>query len=293
MLLTRRPIAALAPYVQTLWAAERGALPHTREYNLPTGCVDIVIPLLDGQHIHRYALRDDVEGERFDGGVVHGAHDLACQRDTHRPSCVVGVHFRAGGASPFFGGALPSLRNRTVRLDDLWGPAARALQAELQATASLHGRLLRLEAWLLARLDGASPADTLVAQALARMARSPAEARVQAVQQASGLGPTRFIERFEREVGLTPKRYARVLRFSTLLGRLAQVREDGDWAQTAIEAGYTDQSHLAHEFARITGLRPTAYRPLDPGQPMHMVVPSAATRPEGEKISKTRQARRR
>jgi len=272
MLLTRRPIAPLVPHVETLWASERGALPHPREFNLPTGRVDIVIPLLDGQRISRYRSSDDPMGEHFDGGVVHGAHDQACQRDTTGPSCVVGVHFKPGGAAAFFGGALPALRNQTVPLEAVWGPSAHALREELQDTAGLHARLLRLEAYLMARLALAKPEDRLVAHAVQAMAQDPTTTHIEPLQRASGLGPTRFIARFEQQVGLTPKRYTRVLRFHALLSRLA-VSPSNDWALTAAEAGYADQSHLIHEFKRITGMTPTAYAPLQPDQPTHMAVP--------------------
>lgn len=273
MLLTRRPIAPLVPYVEMLWANERStALLHPRELNLPTGRVDIVIPLLEGQRISRYQGCHDTIGEHHVGGVVHGAQDQASQRDTTGASSVVGVHFKPGGAAIFFGSALPSLRNRTVPLDALWGPSARALRDELQETAGPHARLLRLEAYLMARLAIARPEDALVAKALHTMAQDPATASIERVQRASGLGPTRFISRFDQQVGLTPKRYLRVLRFHTILSRIA-LHPPHDWAVTAVEAGYADQSHLIHEFKRIAGITPTAYAPLQPDQPTHMAAP--------------------
>lgn len=269
MLIARRPIAALAPYVQTLWSSERGPQPHRREYNLPTGCADIVIPLLDGQRISRCVLAGHTE--RFDGAVLHGPHDVACQRDTDAASSVVGVHFKPSGAAAFFGGALRGLRNRTVPLDALWGPNARALREELQATQGAHARLLRLEAYLMAKLATAPHADALVAQAIASMAKAPAQAVIEPLQRASGLGATRFIARFEQQVGLTPKRYARVLRFHTLLSRIA-VDPPDNWARVAMDAGYADQAHLIQEFKRMAGMTPTLYAPLQADQPSHMAV---------------------
>jgi hypothetical protein len=271
MMLSRRPIAPLAAHVDTLWAAERGAMPHAREANLPTGRLDIVIPLREGQAIHRYDGTDDLQGQHFHGGVLHGAHDQATQRDTHEASSVVGVHFKPAGAAAFFGGVLPELRNRTVPLDTLWGPAARALREELQDTPTLHGRLLRLEAFLMARMTWATPRDTMVSNVLAAMSADPSANLIEPLQRASGLGPARFIARFDRQVGLTPKRFARVLRFQALLSRVATAPPD-DWALAAVEAGYADQSHLIHEFKRLGGMTPTAYAPLDVSQPTHVVV---------------------
>jgi AraC-like DNA-binding protein len=279
MLISRRPIAPLATFVDTLWASERGALPHARELNLPTGCADIVIPLLDGQAITRFTDAHDLEGTRFQGGVIQGAQDRAYQRATGGASAVVGAHFKPGGAAAFFGGALPELRNRTVLLGDVWGVSAQVLREELQATRGPHARLLRLEAYLIARLQHAAPADAMVLAALHTLARQPAAAAIEPLQRASGCGPTQFIARFERAVGLTPKRYARVLRFHALIERLAR-EAPGDWAQRAVEAGYSDQSHLIHEFKRLTGITPAAYRAVAPDHPTHVALV--------EKISNTR-----
>lgn len=271
MLISRRPIAPLAAHVDTLWASERGPLEHWRELNLPTGRVDIVIPVRDGQVLQRYADAGDTHGEHFRGAVLHGAHDRATQRGTREPSSVVGVHFRPGGAAAFFGGALPDLRNRSVPLEDVCGPAVRALQDDLLDARDAHARLLRLEAWLMARLALATSHDEMAAQALAAMSRDPSSNLIEPLQRASGLGPARFIARFEQHVGLTPKRFARVLRFHALVGRVA-VSPPEDWALTAVEAGYADQSHLIHEFRRMGGMTPTAYAPLDPAQPTHVAL---------------------
>lgn len=271
MMLSRRPIAPLAGLVHTLWASERDGMPHARERNLPMGCVDIVIPLLQGQTITRFAGSNDLAGEAFSDGVLQGAQDCSYQRDTQGKSSVVGVHFMPGGAALFFGGALRELRNRTVLLDELWGPGARALRDELQAARGPHARLLRLEAYLMARLRLAPPPDAMVHASLRTMARQPSAALVEPVQRASGCSPAQFITRFEHTVGLTPKRYARVLRFHALISGLAR-HQPGDWAQAAIAAGYADQSHLIHEFKRLAGITPTAYRALAPDQPTHTAV---------------------
>ena len=66
------------------------------------------------------------------------------------------------------------------------------------------------------------------------------------------------VDCFERQVGLTPKRFARIQRFRTLLERVA-LQAPQDWALTAAESGYTDQSHLSREFKRYSGATPAAF----------------------------------
>jgi AraC-like DNA-binding protein len=111
----------------------------------------------------------------------------------------------------------------------------------------------------------------MVMQAITALRRNPARALIEPVQRASGCTPAQFIRRFEQAVGLTPKRYARVLRFNTMLPLLVRAGPR-DWAQLAAAAGYFDQSHLIHEFRRLAGLTPGAYRPVQPDQPTHVAM---------------------
>jgi AraC-like DNA-binding protein len=202
---------------------------------------------------------------------VQGPFDRFGVRGTEGPSAVVGVHFKPAGAAAFFGGALPALRNRTELLEDLWGPSARELRERLQAAASPQRALQLLHEHLLQRLRDAAPPDPLAVLALGAFARDPARARVGPVQRQSGCTPAQFIRRFEQAVGLTPKRFARVLRFGVLLPSLARCGPR-DWAQIAAGAGYFDQSHLIREFRQLAGMAPGAYAPVQADQPTHVAL---------------------
>jgi len=268
MLIQRVPAPPLDAFVARLWASERGALPHARERNLPTGCVDIVIPLHEHAEITRFDHADAATGHTFHAAVVQGARDRPVFRGTGGASSVVGVHFRPGGAAALLGGALPELHNRTIALDDLWGTEADRLRDWLRHAPTAAERLRRLEHHLLARLAGATP-DPLVGAVL-RAFRQGARA-VTPLQQASGLSAPTFIARFEAATGLTPKRFLRVRRFHALLRRVA-ASPAPDWAQAALDAGYSDQPHLIRDFGRLAGITPSAYRPVSPDQPEHVAL---------------------
>jgi len=271
MFLSIRPAAPLAPFVDSLWFGAHGALPHQRERSLPTGCVDIVIPLLQDD-ILRYADESATRAQRLRGGVVQGPHDRFSVRGTEGRSVVVGAHLRPGGASALFGGAAPELRNRTLLLEDLWGPSALDLRDRLQHAPSPQAALLQLQSHLLHRIGRAPHRDPMVERAIEAMHREPARALIAPVQRASGASPAHFIRRFEAAVGLTPKRYARVLRFNALLPSLVRTGPR-DWAQFAVGAGYFDQSHLIRDFRRLAGVTPGQYAPVRPDQPTHVALP--------------------
>ncbi len=271
MILTHRPRPPLATFVDTIWYTSRDALPHTRERSLPTGRVDIVIPLVQDS-IVRFDQVDSSEARHFRGAVVSGASDRFSVRGMGGASSVIGVHFKPGGAALFFGGALRQFGNQTILLDEVWGAAARDLRQRLQAVPQVSQKIRILEGELMSRLLGAHAADKMVTWAVQALELSPSAARIAVVQRASNCSPQQFIRRFVDTVGITPKRYARVLRFNTLLPRLARVGPR-DWANVAAEGGYFDQAHLIHEFRQLAGITPTSYEPLHVSQPTHVPIP--------------------
>ena len=149
--------------------------------------------------------------------------------------------------------------------------------ATLQALPCARSRLRLLEQWLRRRLlasDRGWLPDPAIRFALHEFDAQPALARVGAVRASAGLSDRRFNARFLAQVGLTPKRYGRVRRFQALLRALANGR-DQPWVQLALEAGYSDQPHLAHEFRRLSGLTPSGYHPVSPDAPNHVAVRAA------------------
>lgn len=279
MLLQRLPGPPLDAVVERFWLGERAAQAHARERILPTGHANLVL-VLRQRDIVRYDSAEADQPWRCRGGALQGPHAESLVRGgTDEASLALGAQFTPGGAAALFGVPMDDLAGRTVALHDLLGSEAEDLLDRLAAPRTHGARLAVLEAWLRARLlRRAQAPDALMTWAAARFANDPAWARVAPIQHASGLSPARFIARFRQAVGLTPKRYARVLRFQRAL---ALIPHEGrtDWAALALEAGYGDQAHLAHEFRRCAGIAPTAYRPLSADQPNHVAVMHRPARP--------------
>ncbi|KPJ96415.1 MAG: hypothetical protein AMJ53_00755 [Gammaproteobacteria bacterium SG8_11] len=69
----------------------------------------------------------------------------------------------------------------------------------------------------------------------------------------------RSLERyFKIHIGLSPKFYIRIIRFSYIF---QLVQEDNiDWADVVFQAGFYDQSHFIKNFKEFTGEDPTKYK---------------------------------
>ncbi|WP_405656906.1 helix-turn-helix domain-containing protein [Streptomyces sp. RK9] len=79
---------------------------------------------------------------------------------------------------------------------------------------------------------------------------------------ATGRSRRRLEILFAEQIGLAPKRVARILRFQRAT---VMMRTPGrTWAETAAACGYHDQAHLAREFRALAGMTATTLQTLAP-----------------------------
>jgi AraC-like DNA-binding protein len=266
-----RPGFPLAGFVDCFWHFDGYPSSHARERALPTGTVKLVVNLHEDR-MRVFLREDDFEGQRFRGSVVCGAQAGYFVLEPSQQMSVVGIHFRPGGAAPFLGEPAGEFTNRHLGLDDVWGaPEASELRERLLEAGSSEAMFGVLEYALLNRLQRPLLAHPAVAYALRQLAARPAVSHISDIQDQTGYGAKRFIELFRNAVGLTPKVYCRIMRFQSVIERLACGRRV-EWASVALDGGYCDQSHLNREFRALSGLTPSEYRPGDDDRPNHVPI---------------------
>jgi len=74
---------------------------------------------------------------------------------------------------------------------------------------------------------------------------------------AAGVSERRLERLFKKYIGLSPKYYARIIRFNYIF-QLIKSKENS-WAEIVCQSGYYDQSHFTHNFKAFTGEDPSAY----------------------------------
>lgn len=251
------PRPPLSDFVEILWSYEGCPRPHAKERLLPTGTMEMVFNLRED----RTRVYGGVDGEKvhtFRGSVLCGVHSRFFVIDTDQQISTIGVHFKPGGAFPFFGLPAGELHNVHVSLESLWGAAADEVRTRLLEARTVEARFRILEETLLAKAAGGFDRHPAVAFALKEFGGAPQVRTVADVTQRTGFSPRRFIQVFDQEVGLTPKLFCRVRRFQKVL-RLIRKGQRIDWADLAASCGYFDQAHFIHDFQGFSGLNPSAY----------------------------------
>jgi AraC-like DNA-binding protein len=272
VLLRHAPQAPLSPYVDRLWYSASYSAAHALERILPTASVDLVIRL-DQERIRLFDDKGRFQSQ-IDYGVLIGAHSRPRIIETRQQTSVIGIHFRPAGAALFFSQPLGTLANLAVDARDVWGAGISSLRDQLLEVSSPTKMFQLLETALLDRLNCPSEQSAAIRHAANQFLAAPTYERVKSVRSATGYTPKRFISLFTDYVGLTPKVFCRVLRFQSVLRRIA-TQPNTDWAAVAANCGYYDQSHLIHDFRDFSGVSPTRYRPVQPDRPNHIALDNA------------------
>jgi AraC-like DNA-binding protein len=241
---TRHLLSAITGYREM-----RPALHHQRE------TAGLVVPLIISLGTpFRIALgREPEEADRvgsFAAGLYAGPVNILSDGAAE---CVQ-VDFTPLGAYRCLGGAVVDLCQRMVDAGDVFGAAGRALVERVRATPSWHARFDLVEDFVASR-DGFAPSPA-IAFAWRRLAATDGTARIAGLAEEIGWSRTHLAERFRAEIGLGPKRIARMMRFRRAC---VQAKAGGGWAGIAVACGYADQAHLIREFVALAGEPPGAW----------------------------------
>lgn len=258
LFLHRTPAPPVDLFVESVWYCESQPKPNVLERVLPSGAAQLIVNLKEDQ-TRIYRPEAGYRCETTSGTVLSGVQSRYSIIDTAEQECVAGVVFRPGGTIPFFRLPAQETCDADIPLDLLWGRQRAANLRELLLEAA--DPQARLDVLERALADAIRPAGLhpAVSFALGAFARRPHEASVGAVTANIGLSAKRFIERFKAEVGVTPKRYCRILRFQRALAQSEQ-GDAVDWTHVAADCGYFDQAHFIHDFRSFAGITPTGYQ---------------------------------
>lgn len=146
------------------------------------------------------------------------------------------------------------LDGAVVPLDDLWGREASRIRERLADASSWHERFAWTDLVLARRYESGPPVDPEVAWAWQRIVAGRGLPRIDGLAAEVGWSRKRLWSRFRSQLGLPPKRAAKLIRFDHAAHRL--VAGEGT-ARVAADTGYADQSHLHRDVRELTGATPT------------------------------------
>lgn len=145
------------------------------------------------------------------------------------------------------------LNGVVTTLDDLLGRQAARLGEQLSELPTWEQRFALAEAWIGDRCAAAASPSPEVAWAWRGIVADRGMVRIEHLAAELGWSRKRLWTRFQSQIGLPPKRAARLVRFDHAVHGLVAGHEP---AAVAARDGYADQSHLHRDVVEYTGLTP-------------------------------------
>jgi AraC-like DNA-binding protein len=256
-----KPDPRLRPQVLCYYLAlpEKGAAPGGgEELMLPDGHSEIVFTIENA--FERWAVGQPERREVMRQSYVIGGRSRSVITVDLGPVVVAGVKLDPRALRWLIGTSLSEFGDSTLSLLELGRSALLELEdatahAALRGAGAAEAVAQTLDRFLLTALLGmpraARPIDDLIAQIQA----SRGTLSIMSWIEQHGLDPRQLERQFATTMGMTPKRYARIIRFKhsyhQLIGGAARpCRAHLD--------GFYDQSHFNKEFRAFIGASPTA-----------------------------------
>ncbi|GAA6525826.1 helix-turn-helix domain-containing protein [Intrasporangium sp. DVR] len=218
---------------------------------LPRPSVGVVIDCTTGS-ITAGPMRST--GGPAPSGVVGGMTPVDGQVCAARLDCLE-IQFSPLVAGAYLDVAPVELDSPFLSLDDVWGPPAQSLKGQLLESHDWESRFSAVGQLLMAVRREQHRVDPEIADAWRLIVATGGRVPVARLADRYGWSRTRFWRRFRAQVGLSPKRATRVVRFDRALRLVSAGRP---LAVVATETGFADQPHLNREFRELASTTPTS-----------------------------------
>ena len=249
------PGAWLRPFVDRYVGYRYEGFAPGMHAGLPSRHLTLIVSLADPIDVGR--IQDPRSRERFPA-LAAGLHTVptAIHHDGNQHGVQLAVTPR--GARALFGMPPAEIATLTLPLGAVLGPLAGELVERLRAVDGWSQRFAVLDGVLsrtLTDVDGPPPE---VMFAWERLTRTGGAIEVGDLATEVGWSRRHLSERFRRELGLTPKTTARVIRFERARRMLAHAGRPSLGA-VAAAVGYADQAHMNRDWRELAGASPGAW----------------------------------
>jgi AraC-like DNA-binding protein len=166
----------------------------------------------------------------------------------------VRVGFQPGGLHRMLGLSLHEMIDGNYNAADVFGNKMRTVQMQLQEAEDFDAIKNVVEQFLLEQLLRAKPFLPFD-NAMLELVKCDGNLSIEKTASLSCLSLRQFERVCKQRIGMPPKLFARIIRFSKAY-RLYENSSAKSWTSIAHECGYFDQMHFIRDFKEFAGVTP-------------------------------------
>jgi len=248
-----RPALPLARYVRCFWVLRQSSNSNPDpERIVPDGCCEIIVNRADPFHqLHLNGLVESQPRIMLVGQMAH--HMLVAPSGV---TDLLGIRFQPGGLHSLLGVPVHEMNERRVELSAIDESLSKRLADAVAVDAEVD--IVHVQHVLMGMFRKAEKPFSVAEESVRHIDRSNGRIAIADLGKRLNVTPRHLERRFRREVGLTPKRFARIVRFSQVV-HSCQNSGAPDWAELSLACGYYDHAHLIRDFRMFSGQTPSAF----------------------------------
>ena len=186
--------------------------------------------------------------------VIVGPQLNRVRIDVDHDHKAVRVGFHPGGLHRLLGLSLADMIDGSYDAEDVFGAEMKELNNKLQEADGFDAIKDVVEHFLLQKVKSLKqvlPFD----QAMLELVRSEGSISIEKIASLACLSLRQFERVSKERIGLPPKLFARIIRFSKAY-RIRESSPEISWTKIAHECNYFDQMHLIRDFKQFAGVAP-------------------------------------
>lgn len=255
------PSKQLKEYINCYWVIQsdgEGALEGQWDRTMPDGSLEIIFHLEDRMLRKQIGEQPETESNVILIGQVTKPYLFTSTGDVS----MLGVRFFPYSAHNFFDLKVKDFNDTWLDLE-LLDKSFNTLKTKLKEFSDLPRRIKLIEYFFIKKLQTSSTGeldakDRYLKFACQKILRAQANVEISTISSEIGIS-NRYLEKiFSDKLGISPKFFARVIRFQNSLQYMVGKRRKL-LTEVALKAGYYDQSHFIREFREFSGVTPQTY----------------------------------
>ena len=244
------PSERLKPYIKYFVVSEHEV---EKEYKVfPTSGL-----VLGFQYQGRLASIKDNTSHQLASAGITGLTDSFKMFKNSADIGMILVYFTETGFSHFSTHPVHELFNLSLSLDQLFDKNSIAeVEEKLALSATDKQRLKVVEQFLWSQLKDIQT-DTLIVEAVNLIYQQKGNIRIKELHEKLLISQSPFEKRFRKVVGTTPKKFASIVRFNTVLHNLKEAKS---LTEICYENNFFDPAHFIKDFQQFTGETPEKFK---------------------------------
>lgn len=240
----------LGSVLSGIWALESAAEKPLSAQILPDGTPYIVF-----QRSGTRLVSSDNDGQQWSTCSVSGPRSRKFEVELAPAGKIFVVQLSSSGGLPVLGLPMSQLVDRCEELENVIESRSDAgiLPDQMMNQSDDASCINLLESWVGKRM--AASRGNRVGELVTAIRGELGRTSISKLAKQANLSERHLNRLMQQEVGLSPKQFARIIRFDHAV-QLGRMRPRISLPQIAQLAGYADQAHMTREFVQIGGIRP-------------------------------------